>query len=105
LPAIKRGGKMKLIITLTAVCDFPDSETTISDLQDGDSTIGEHITFKGHKIQPVIEFLEYQGKVEDTHTWGEPEEEIANNLYDALDSERYTIIELSTIEEKSGDEF
>ena len=84
---------MKVVITVTAVYDLPD-EVEISDVTDGEVSYGQHITYKGHQLQPVIEFLEYEGKVEDTIRWGEPKDEVIDKVYEKLDSEDYTIMAL-----------
>lgn len=91
---------MKLVLTVTAVFDLGE-EVTFVDINDKETDYGKHIVYKGHKIQPVIDFLEYQGKIDDTHTWEAPEEQINDELYDSLESEEYTIIE---VEEENEEE-
>jgi len=83
---------MKVVITVTAVYDLPD-DIEIEDVTDGEVSYGEHIVFNGHKLQPVIEFLEYEGKSDDTHGWGEPKEDI-DEIYDSILSEEYTVISI-----------
>ena len=35
-------------------------------------------------------FSEYQGKIDDIHTWETPDEQISDEIYDCLRSEEYT---------------
>ena len=88
---------MKVVITVTAVYDLPD-DVEIEEIVDEDLSYGQHIVFNGHKLQPVIEFLEYEGKDGDTHGWGEPQVEI-DEVYDSILSEEYTVIALDNDEE------
>ncbi|MDR0306936.1 MAG: hypothetical protein LBI42_08895 [Chitinispirillales bacterium] len=88
---------MKVVITVTAVYDLPD-DIEIEEITDGEVSYGEHIVFNGHKLQPVIEFLEYEGKEDDTHGWGEPQVDI-DTVYDSILSEEYTLIALEDGEE------
>ncbi|MDR2728230.1 MAG: hypothetical protein LBB56_03795 [Chitinispirillales bacterium] len=88
---------MKVVITVTAVYDLPD-DVEIEEIVDEDLSYGEHIVFNGHKLQPVIEFLEYEGKTDDTHGWGEPQVDI-DEVYDSIQSEEYTLISLDEEEE------
>ncbi|MCL2689981.1 MAG: hypothetical protein FWE57_09085 [Chitinispirillia bacterium] len=88
---------MKVVITVTAVYDLPD-DVEIEEIVDEDLSYGQHIVFNGHKLQPVIEFLEYEGKDADTHGWGEPQVEI-DEVYDSILSEEYTVIALENDEE------
>ncbi|HEX3019136.1 MAG TPA: hypothetical protein VHP36_02495 [Chitinispirillaceae bacterium] len=89
---------MKLVLTVTAVFDFSD-DISIEEINENETTYGQHITYKGHKIQPVIDFLEYQGKTDDTHTWEVPDEQLSDELYDCQESEDYTIIEIEKKED------
>ncbi|MDG5814720.1 hypothetical protein QA601_06515 [Chitinispirillales bacterium ANBcel5] len=89
---------MKAVITVTAVYDLPDNAKITEVEQDGVS-YGQHIEINGHKLQPVIEFLEYEGKVEDSHSWGEPKEEL-DEVYENIETEEYTIIPLDSDEEE-----
>ncbi len=89
---------MKVVITVTAVYDLPDTAQLVDVADDGIS-YGQHIKIDGHKIQPVIEFLEYEGKDGDSHSWGEPKPEI-DVIYEQLESEEYTIISLDGSEEE-----
>jgi len=91
---------MKLVVTVTAVFDFPD-DTKLVEVEDEETSYGEHILFKGHKIQPIVEFLEYQGRIEDNkHTWGEPAPEIIDPLYNTFQSEEYSIMQVDSSSEK-----
>jgi len=99
LESIVKGRLMKLVITVTAVFNFPD-DTELTEVEDEENSYGEHILFKGHKIQPIVEFLEYHGKVEDKHTWGEPDVEIIDKLYDTFETEEYSILQVETEKEK-----
>lgn len=89
---------MKLVLTITAVFDF-DEDISIEEVSENGESYGKHIIYKGHKIQPVIDFLEYQGKIDDTHTWEAPEEQISDEIYDCQESEEYTLIEIEKEEE------
>jgi hypothetical protein len=82
---------MKAVITVTAVYDFPD-DVELEDLIEGEDSLGQHIVFKGRKLQPIIDFLEYEGLDGDSHSWDESDEEELEKVYDCLDSEEYTII-------------
>lgn len=89
---------MKVVITVTAVYDLPD-DIDIADVSDEGVSYGQHIDFKGHKLQPVIEFLEYEGKKDDTHSWGEPKADV-DEIYDSIEAEEYTVISLEEQEEE-----
>ncbi len=89
---------MKVVITVTAVYDLPD-DVELEEVSDDGVSYGQHIVYNNHKLQPVIEFLEYEGKTEDTHSWGEPKEEV-DEIYDAIESEEYTVITLDKEEEE-----
>ncbi len=85
---------MKMVITVTAVYDFPD-DVDVEDLVEGEDSLGQHIVVKGHKLQPIIDFLEYDGLDGDKHSWDEAdEEEQLEEIYDCLESEEYTIIQV-----------
>lgn len=90
---------MKLVLTVTAVFEFTE-DISIEEVSEDGESYGKHIIYKGHKIQPVIDFLEYQGKIDDTHTWEAPEEQINDELYDCLEAEEYTLIEMEKEEEQ-----
>lgn len=89
---------MKVVITVTAVYDLPD-DVEITEVSDDGVSYGQHIVFNGHQLQPVIEFLEYEGKIEDAHSWGEPKEEL-DEIYDNIETEEYTVIALENREEE-----
>jgi len=90
---------MKLVITVTAVYDFPD-DVELENLVDGEESLGKHIIINDRKFQPYIDFLEYEGLEEGAQTWTEAdEEELDEILDDSLDSEEYTIIQLDDEEE------
>ncbi len=89
---------MKLVLTVTAVFDLSE-DIGIEEIKEDNNHYGSHIIYNGHKIQPVIDFLEYQGKIDNTHTWEAPDEQINEEIYDSLISEEYTIIQL----EKKGE--
>jgi len=90
----KGDGRMKLVITVTAVYDFPD-DVELENLVEGDESLGKHIIINGRKFQPYIDFLEYEGLEDGAKTWTEAdEEELDEILDDSLDSEEYTIIQL-----------
>jgi hypothetical protein len=93
---------MKLIITVTAVFNFPEN-TTLVEIEDDENSYGEHILIKGHKIQPIVEFVEYQGKIHDKHTWGEPHVDIIDKLYQTFETEEYSILKINRENEKNGD--
>jgi hypothetical protein len=85
---------MKLVITVTAVYDFPD-DVELEDLIEGEESLGKHILINDRKFQPYIDFLEYDGVEEGAQMWTESdEEELDGILDDSLDSEEYTIIQL-----------
>lgn len=90
---------MKLVLTVTAVFDF-DEDISVMDINEDNVQYGQHLIYRGHKLQPVIDFLEYQGKIEGTHTWEAPEEQISDEFYDSLQSEEYTIIEVDEKKEE-----
>ncbi|MFP4165482.1 MAG: hypothetical protein ACLFQB_09850 [Chitinispirillaceae bacterium] len=89
---------MKVVITVTAVYDLPD-DIDVTEVTEEGVTYGQHLDLNGHKLQPVIEFLEYEGKKNDTHSWGEPQEDV-DVVYDSIESEEYTVIALEEQEEK-----
>jgi len=90
---------MKLVMTVTAVYDFPD-DVELEDLVEGEESLGKHILISGRKFQPYIDFLEYDGLDDGAKTWTETdEEELDEILDDSLDSEEYTIIRLDGDEE------
>lgn len=85
---------MKMVITVTAVYDFPD-EVEVEDLVEGEESLGQHIVVKGRKLQPIIDFLGYDGLDGDQHTWdGTDEDELLDEIDDCLESEEYTIIQI-----------
>jgi hypothetical protein len=84
---------MKMVITVTAVYDFPE-DVEVEDLVEGEDSLGQHIVVKGRKLQPIIDFLEYDGLDGDSHSWDESDEEELEEIYDCLDSEEYTIIQV-----------
>jgi len=90
---------MKVVLTVTAVYDFPD-DAEVEDLIEGDESIGQHIVVNGRKLQPYIEFLEYEGlDGGEDRPWSESEDdELDEILDDSLDSEEYTIIQLDAPE-------
>jgi hypothetical protein len=91
---------MKLVITVTAVYDFPD-DVEIEDLIEGEESLGKHILINDRKFQPYIDFLEYDGIDEGAKMWTESdEEELDGILDDSLDSEEYTIIQLDGPEDE-----
>lgn len=90
---------MKLVLTVTAVFEFTE-DISIEEVAENDESYGKHIIYKGHRIQPVIDFLEYQGKIDDIHTWETPEEQISDEIYEYLQSEQYTLIEIENKEEE-----
>jgi len=90
---------MKLVLTVTAVFEFAE-DISIEEVAENDDNYGKHIIYKGHKLQPVIDFLEYQGKIDDIHTWETPDEQISDEIYDCLRSEEYTLIEIENKEEE-----
>lgn len=94
---------MKLVLTVTAVFNF-DDDVSLTDVEDSDSSFGQHIVYKGHKLQPVIDFLEYEGVVDDTHSWEVPDENLNDQLYDCLQSEDYTIIDIEDKKSESEEE-
>ncbi|KMQ52587.1 hypothetical protein CHISP_0356 [Chitinispirillum alkaliphilum] len=89
---------MKVVITVTAVYDLPDN-VEIKEVESEGVSYGQHININGHKLQPVIEFLEYEGKVEDSHSWGEPKEDI-DGVYERLENEEYNILAIEENEEE-----
>jgi hypothetical protein len=86
---------MKVVITVTAVYDFPD-EVELEDLIEGEDSLGQHIVVDGHKLQPVIDFLEYEGLESGNHAWNDANDEefekVLDDVYDCLESEEYTLI-------------
>jgi hypothetical protein len=94
---------MKLVITVTAVYDFPD-DAELEDLIEGEESLGKHILINDRKFQPYIDFLEYDGIEEGAKMWTEAdEEELDGILDDSLDSEEYTIIRLDGPDDEDGD--
>ena len=87
---------MKMVITVTAVYDFPD-DVEVEDLVEGEESLGQHIVVKGHKLQPIIDFLEYDGLDGDSHSWDDSDEEELEEIYDCLESEEYTIIHVDSL--------
>jgi len=89
---------MKVVLTVTAVYDFPD-DTEVEDLVEGEESIGQHIVVNGRKLQPYIEFLEYEGLGTEDRAWDEArDDELDEIIDDSLDSEEYTIIQLDAPE-------
>jgi hypothetical protein len=82
-----------MVITVTAVYDFPE-DVEVEDLVEGEDSLGQHIVVKGRKLQPIIDFLEYDGLDGDSHSWDESDDEELEEIYDCLDSEEYTIIQV-----------
>ena len=74
---------MKLVLTVTAVFEFAE-DISIEEVAENDENYGKHIIYKGHKLQPVIDFLEYQGKIDDIHARETPAEQISYEIYDCL---------------------
>jgi hypothetical protein len=95
---------MKLVITVTAVYDFPD-DVELEDLIEGEESLGKHILINDRKFQPYIDFLEYDGIDEGAKMWTEAdEEELDGILDDSLDSEEYTIIQLDGLGDEDDDD-
>jgi len=90
---------MKVVLTVTAVYDFPD-DVVVEDLIEGEESMGQHVVVNGRKLQPYIEFLEYEGlDGGEDRSWSESEDdELDEILDDSLDSEEYTIIQLDAPE-------
>jgi len=84
---------MRMVITVTAVYDFPD-DVDVEDLVEGEDSLGQHIVVKGHKLQPIIDFLKYDGLDGDSHSWDDSEEDELEEICDWLESEEYTIIQV-----------
>jgi hypothetical protein len=86
---------MKVVITVTAVYDFPD-DVELEDLIEGEDSLGQHIVVNGRKLQPVIDFLEYEGLEGGSHSWNDSDDEelekVLDEVYDCLESEEYTLI-------------
>jgi hypothetical protein len=89
---------MKVVITVTAVYDFPE-DVEIEDLIEGEGSLGQHIVVEGRKFQPFIDFTEYEGIDGDNRPVTPEDEEELEEIYDAIDdcleSEEYTMIEIS----------
>jgi len=87
---------MKVIFTVTAVYDFPD-DVDVEDLVEGEDSLGKHIVVKGHKFQPIIDFLPYDESDNDSDDGLDEEsdelEEIFEEINDHLRDEEYTIIQ------------
>jgi hypothetical protein len=95
---------MKLVITVTAVYDFPD-DVELENLIEGEESLGKHIIINDRKFQPYVDFLEYDGIDEGAKTWTEAdEEELDGILDDSLDSEEYTIIQLDGLGDEDDDD-
>ena len=95
---------MKLVITVTAVYDFPD-DVELENLVEGEESLGKHILINDRKFQPYIDFLEYDGIDEGSKMWTEAdEEELDGILDDSLDSEEYTIIQLDGLGDEDDDD-
>lgn len=92
---------MKVVMTVTAVYDIPD-DAEFTEIEENGESYGRHIVINGHKIQPVVEFLEYQGKVEGTHSWGEPDEEAVNRIYDGIEDEAYSLMLVKNSDEEEN---
>jgi hypothetical protein len=86
---------MKVVFTVTAVYDFPD-DVDVEDLVEGEDSLGKHIVVKGHKFQPIIDFLPYdEDEDEDDDESGEDElQEIFEEINDHLRDEEYQIIKV-----------
>lgn len=84
---------MKVVFTVTAVYDFPD-DVEIEDLVEGEDSLGKHIVVKGHKFQPIIDFLPYDEDGDEDDEAAEDElQEIFEEINDHLRDEEYTIIQ------------
>ncbi|NLW33243.1 MAG: hypothetical protein GXY77_17500 [Fibrobacter sp.] len=92
---------MKVVMTVTAIYDVPDN-TEFVEVEEKGESYGMHIVVDGHKFQPVVEFLEYQGKVEGNHSWGEPDEEVVNRIYDGIEDEAYTLMLVKNNDEEEN---
>jgi hypothetical protein len=86
---------MKVVFTVTAVYDFPD-DVEVEDLVEGEDSLVKHIVVKGHKFQPIIDFLPYdEDEDDDDDEAGEDElQEIFEEINDHLRDEEYTIIQV-----------
>ena len=82
---------MKVVITVTSVYDFPD-DAVIEELVEGEDSLGQHIVVDGRKLQPIVDFLEYEGLEDGKHSWDDSDVEAFDKVYDCLESEEYTII-------------
>ncbi|MDO5576926.1 MAG: hypothetical protein Q4F84_07585 [Fibrobacter sp.] len=91
---------MRVVMTVTAVYEVPDNAEFV-EVEEKDESYGMHIVVDGHKFQPCVEFLEYQGKVDGTHSWGEPDDEVINKIYDGIEDETYSLMLLDADEDES----
>ncbi len=83
----------KIILTVTSVIEVDDS-VKIEEIK-GHIELGDHINVMGHKVQPTIHFLEYEGNKSGDDSWGPVDEDISDSLFDGIIDEGYTIIEIA----------
>ena len=84
---------MRVTVTITTILDLPD-EVAIEEVIDekNDLTYGQHIVYKGHKLKPYVELVEFGGNEADSaFQWHAPDDDIAEELQEIKNEEDYLI--------------